>query len=115
MAKQPLQRLETSVSVSVPKLGKGRCCKRHLSKRWQSLLNEAVEPTQSGALVASRVCPRKQLTKRECVGERESAHLTRRHLRGLNMTALDRAFKAAVGCPLRRHSDCRWGYGLERA
>jgi hypothetical protein len=69
MANQPLQRLNTSVSVSVPKFGKGGCCKGHLGKRWQSLLNEAVEPTQGGALVARRVCPREQFAERERVGQ----------------------------------------------
>jgi hypothetical protein len=31
-------------------------------------------------------------------------HLPRSHLRGLNVPAMDRAFEAAVCCPLRRHS-----------
>jgi hypothetical protein len=31
--------------------------------------------------------------------------------RGALARAMDRALKAAVCCPLRRHGDCRWGYG----
>jgi hypothetical protein len=69
------------------------------------------EPTQGGALVSRGVCPRKEYAERECSSERESTHLTRRHLRGLNVTAVDRALKAAVCFPLRRHGDCRWGNG----
>jgi hypothetical protein len=75
----------------------------------------ANEPAQGGAFVSGRIGFRQQLAEHESVSQRQSAHLPRGHLGGLKMTAVDRAFKAAVSCPLRRHSDCRWGSGLERA
>jgi hypothetical protein len=42
---------------------------------------------------------------------RESAHLSRGHLCGLDVTAMDRTLEASVCCPLRRRDDYRWGNG----
>jgi hypothetical protein len=38
-----------------------------------------------------------------------AAHLAGSHLGRQQVPAVDRPFETAVCCPLRRHTDCRWG------
>ena len=72
---------------------------------------ESLEPAQGRSLVTLRVGVCEQLAQQERIGKRQPAHLSR-GLRGQKMPTIDRSLKPTVGCPPRRHSDCRWGDGL---
>jgi hypothetical protein len=52
MAQQPLQRFDSDTAGAVPQLGECAGSERNLGQGRQSLVNEALTPTQSGTLVA---------------------------------------------------------------
>jgi hypothetical protein len=62
----------------------------------QSLVDEPLEPSQGRSLVTCRIDVRKEFAQRERVGKRESAHLPRSHLCGLDVTAMNRVLEASV-------------------
>ena len=109
---QALERLDANVAVAVPKLSEGRRSERNLGERRQPLVNEPLQSAQRRTLVTRHVGLRQQLAKRECVCERESAHLPRGHLRVLNMAGVDRPLETSVSCALAGHRLDRWGDGV---
>jgi hypothetical protein len=91
--------------VTLATLARELARERHLNR-------QPSRPPQGCRLELGAAGSRVAGDERERVHQAELAELPRRHLRRLNVATLDGALEASVCCPLRRHSDCRWGDGF---
>jgi hypothetical protein len=82
----------------------GRARQRELRKRWPSLLDEALKRPNRGTFITPSFYLSHQQRQIERVSEVEASEFTRGHFCRVKVSALDRALKAAVCCPLRRHN-----------
>jgi hypothetical protein len=82
VAKQPLQRLNANVPLSMPSSASADAASATSVEWRQPLLNEPLKPAQRRPFVARRIDVRQQLTQRERVGKREPTHLPGGHFGG---------------------------------